>query len=280
MLDVHLDQATGLRKLFRVPSVRVLPVLGGAGDVSRLLQLASVLSSAGERVLVIDQSARDVTTACRIVPDGNLADLLRGDAEFDAVAPMTEAGYRVMVAGQGFELANGQGVAPARVYSALAELPEPVDIVLLHVLHAHRLAKLVDRAGECLMITAGNEAAIASAYQNVKLATQAERSVQVVVDGVSTQDEAMRTYRRLATTAERFLGVVPRFAGWLAAQSLRDVDVRESGVSELRGEPRSELRGGAERNMTGLARAITQWRLAEYAFAQAPERTPESAAHM
>jgi hypothetical protein len=269
MHDLHPDQATGLRKMFRTPSVRVLPVLGTAGDATRVLRLAGELANTGERVLVIDQSNRDVANVCRIVPDGTLADLVRGEAEFDTVAPMTEAGYRVMIAGQGFDVACGQGVPPSNVYSALAELPEPIDIVIVHIVHAHRLEKFVDRVGDCLMITGANEAAVASAYQSVKHAAQSARPVQVVIDGVPTQDEAMRTYRRIATTAERFLGVVPRFAGWLPAESMRNV---------MNGLPNSgNTKGGVQRVFSSLVHAISEWRLAEYAFAQPSAYVAETA---
>ena len=45
MHNLRKDQATGLRKLFRTPSVRVLPVLGTAGDATRVLRLAGELAA-------------------------------------------------------------------------------------------------------------------------------------------------------------------------------------------------------------------------------------------
>lgn len=280
MHDMHIDQATGLRRLFRTPSVRVLPIIGGGTSAARVVALAAHLTATGERVLIIDQALREIAQCCRVVPDGTLADLVRGDAEFDDVSPMTEAGFRLMLAGQGFEAASERGLSAGRIYAAFGELPEPVDLVLVNVAHAHRLARLVDRAGDVLLFADPTESAIAAAYQCLKLAVRADRSVQVVVDGVSTEALAMRTYQRIAATAERFLGVVPGFGGWLAAESVRPQPSTHDSAPHgdyQNGQHAAELSTG-QNPLAQLADRILRWRLAEYTQTRAREDAPATVA--
>lgn len=258
MLDIRIDQATGLRKLFRTPSVRVLPILAGGPVGHQIVALAEHFTECGERVLIIDQAQREIAQACRMVPDGTLADLLRGDADFNEVSPFTEAGFRIMQAGAGYEVASERGIDVARIYSAFSGLPEPVDLVLVHVAHVHRLARVVDRAGDVLLFADPSETAVAAAYQNLKVAVQAGRAVHVVIDSVSTEEIATRTYRRIAATSERFLGVVPRYAGWVAAQSIAS----ESAAKREHADGKKPL--------AQLARQILQWHLAEYPPAGQP----------
>jgi hypothetical protein len=227
-------------------------------------------AATGERVLVIDQSNREVTQACRVSPEGTLSDLVLDNAEFDLVAPLTAEGFRVLHAGEGFDLIERHGLSAARLFAAFGALPEPVDIVLVHLTRAQRLAAIVDRACDCLIVARASDEGIALAYQHIKLASQAGRTLQIVIDGVPTEEAGLRTYRRIAATAERFLGVVPRFAGWLPAESsgvARRVGATATSATDA---PASASRRAtdeqAERTMAELAPSVVQWRLAEYPY--------------
>lgn len=236
------DQAAGLRRIFRAPAVRVLPLLGDDLTGSRLLDIAGAIAATGERVLVIDASDE----APGAMP--TLADLIDGRTDFDATAIEVTEGVRWLCAGRALDALDQADLPSAQLYSAFARLDDPVGVVLLRTPRPGRLARLVDREGECLLVMRPEDSCIAAAYRDIKLAASARRPVRVLVDGVPGEPAALRVYRRIAQTAERFLGVVPRLVGWLPPESSAD-----------------RTPGGSEHSMIErLAAELAGWRLAEY----------------
>ena len=66
MLDRGADQAAGLRRLFAQPALRILPLAGACdapSDVWFVINLATALSRAGMRCLVIDAGQQGVCPA-------------------------------------------------------------------------------------------------------------------------------------------------------------------------------------------------------------------------
>lgn len=249
------DQAAGLRRIFRARGVRVLPILAPETDAARLLALASAIAATGERVLVIDEVANRLPDG--IVAQATLADLVNGRVDFEAAATELSARVHWLAAAEGFDLLDAAGLSSARLYGAFGALPEPIDVVLVRVARLARLARRIDRDGECLLIAPASNAGLAAAYRHLKLAVQVCGSVRVLVDGATHARLAERIYARIAATAERFLGVVPRSAGWLPTES-------SSGPTSARSASARALESAASRATRRLANELGQWRLAEF----------------
>lgn len=248
------DQAAGLRRIFRAPGVRVLPILAPEIAPRRLLALAQAIAATGERVLVLDQgdAAPPEPVPGETTPRATLADLVAGRADFDGAATVVGERVRWLLAGGGFESLEEEGMSTAQLWSAFGALPEPIDVVLLRATRVARLGRLVDRDGECLLVTSASDACLAAAYGQLKVAASTKRHVRVLVDGAPHESLALRTYKRIATTAERFLGVVPRLAGWLPTESIRSGPTAAAGGRTAPGA------------IAKLAQDLAGWRLAEF----------------
>lgn len=245
MLEMRVDQAAGLRRLFEPRRVRVLPMIGGEGCVARLLQIARTLTAGGAQVLVLDESAGEVVSAAGVDPHGTLGDLVRGKAEFEAVAPHAGPGLRVMQVADGYEALASIGLSQPHLYSTVATLPERIETILVYATRLLRRSRATEPAGDVAILVTPNAAGIATAYQQLKRVAPHGRAIHLLIDGAPSEPDGLRTYQRIALTAERFLGVVPRLAGCLPPES----------TARAR-----RFDGALER----LAAAIGDWALAEY----------------
>lgn len=267
MLDPRVDQAAGLRKLFQPPRVRVLPVIGGESCAGRILQFARALSAQGEHVLVLDESAGEVVSSAGVDPHGSLGDLIRGRIEFDAVAPSISGSARVMLVADGYDALAAAGLTTSHLYSTFATIPARISTVLVYATRLLRRTPAQDRMtereipgesdceGALALLVTPNSAGIATAYQQLKRVSTRRRGIHLLIDGARSEPDGLQTYQRIAATAERFLGVVPRLAGCLPPES----------------SPRTRR---ADSVLERLAAELGDWALAEYRGA--PESTHRS----
>lgn len=249
-----LDQATGLRRMLRRPAVRVLPILGPHGAPWLVAALARVLSGAGERVLVIDQAGEVIARELRIARPLALDDFLDG-VRFVGPSPFGAEEIRVLAASRGLERLGGQGIPMEQFFAALASLAEgdePCDLVIIHLTEPRAIARIVDPDAEILMATGVSESWIERTYRAIKAATPEHRQFKVLINGANDLSAAMRTYRRIARTAEKFLGLVPAYGGFLPAESF---------AMQGQGSPSSSAQ---MRAVARLAAGLGDWPLAEY----------------
>ena len=272
-----IDQATGLRRLFRSNTIRVLPILQGEASAWLAALLARGLAAEGERVLILDQSSSDIAAQFGRARLGSLSDLLAG-AAFQSVATQLDERINALALQDGLQRLAEHGYPATRFFRAFALMEEPSDLVLVHATDVHGVARFLNAESECdfLIASGAEEGALAAAYRCLKRAACAHRRFQLVLTGEADLSRAIEAYRRIAQTAERFLGLVPAFGGHVPAQSIGNESAQASRTS-----PQSS-RICAPSNRTAQASVIKrlatqagQWRLAEYTAA--PIRTPSSA---
>lgn len=275
MLDAGraaLDQAAGLRRLFRPSGIRVLPIVAGESSARLVAMLALACAAQGEQVLVLDQAEASVAMQFGVERVGALQTLLAGEGEYESVA--TELHERVHTLALGDEIARltERGYPVRRFFRAFAEIDEPRDLILLHAQDTKGVAHFLGGQGkqtesEFLIVSGADEPALAAAYRRLKHIASSHRRFQLVVTGVTEPARALRAYRRIAQTAERFLGLVPAFGGFVPAQSIAQIDAQSNSAALVTPA------------MKRIAARAALWQLAEYSPATETEMSLVRAVH-
>jgi len=274
MLDAvreeRMDQASGLRRLFRPRGLRVLPFASAVEQGRDPVELARAFARAGERVLVLDHGWGCAAAHASEAPD--LAAVLRGAATYESAATRIAENIEIMKVGSGFTLMKEGGMRSEQLFVALRER---ADMVLVPTRAPYAVAAMLGGIGEFLLLAGATGAGISSTYRMLKAIVARAPRVRLVFDGVERQTIAENAFRRIESTAARFLGVVPLLGGWLPRESLVT-------TGHSAGDARA-TRQTADR----IARAALQWQLAEFPsprplaelrqdssamFSEAPER--------
>jgi hypothetical protein len=239
-----VDQATGLRRLFTPETAfHAVGVLGpDERSTARLsAALALALRRRGGRVLVLD-AARPPHSAggfLGLLPRYGLADApRRGVAE---VVQVAQDGIMLLSAQNGLatlaSLSEQALLDMADDWKSRLEAPE-----WLVVNGATRPGEvgLAETADVRILVLTGGKAHLAEAYATMKSAhtTRPGKMWWVMTDGAEAE-QAQGLFTSLSETAQRFLGIAPRFLGNLPRQraGIGAPGLDLSQVDALAGEP-------------------------------------------
>lgn len=198
MREELLDQALGLRQLFRPRFARVLPVVAGIDEPPgrAALALARGLNAMGHRCLIIDATRGEIARRLGIAVRYELRHVELGDRRLDDVILQPEASLRVLPAARGLES-------------------------LAHDADRGGLARLARRLGHCedwILIAADSQLAVAAAA----LASGGEVAV-ACGQGPAARTAAYAVIKSIVRSTEthsfRLLAEGPR-----AAEACRELD--------------------------------------------------------
>lgn len=223
------DQAAGLRSLLNRRSLKLVAVTGdpeAAAHAPCAAQLAVQLARAGNAVVLLD-ACGGALRALGATPDADLDLLIRGEADFAAVALRVAPGLRALDARVGLPALIESGAAGTDFFSGFLRLAEPAALLVLAlpsiVAPDGRLwLPSFDGDAEALLVTAPGERALTAAYAMVKLAHQGTAAgggatrapaFRVLVNGADGERDARAICRQLSDTARRFLGATVGYAG-------------------------------------------------------------------
>lgn len=251
----------------KVPGNRnIIAVASGKGGVGKTwfsITLAHALAQAGRRTLLFDGDLglANVDVQLGIMPQGELANVIAGEAKLDDIVTPFDGG-----AGRnGFDIIAGRsgsdGLAnlpPAKLVALRTELQvfsRNYDWVVLDLgAGIERTVRLMAaQSRTCLVMTTDEPTAITDAYAYIKL-TALERladAIRIVVNMVPSQEEGERSYATLLRACREFLKIEPPLAGIIR----RDDHVKESirrQVSLMRRNPNAE----AARDVEQIARRL------------------------
>jgi hypothetical protein len=223
-----MDQAATLRRLFRAPAPRVLPVLITDGSFARwLAPLAAELAHAGERTLLLDGARMQAAAAFGQRARFDLAHVLAGDCT-PAQALMTAAPRLMIVpAGRAFAGAAGATESPLRLDEMLQPLAAELhgraapDLLLLALLPAH--ARLLrGNVSEVLLPLPATLSSLAITLKAISAARDAGEipSFRLLFPGMPAA-AAGSLFDRLVAPLKRRIGSGLQYAG--ALPSMRDL---------------------------------------------------------
>jgi len=232
---------------------------GGVGKSNVAMNLAILLSAAGNRVALVDADLglANLDLLIDVEVRGNLSHVIAGRRRLEEIIVDLPSGVQLVPGASGLaKLARLSEFERAQLVQELAALENDNDVILVDtgagigsdVLHFAMAADNV------LAVTAPEPTAITDAYAVIKLLTQQGYAghVSALVNFTPSRQEARLTYQRISTVARQFLGVRVFDAGYV----LLDPKVREA---VRRREPfvLAYPRCPASRCMAALARKLS-----------------------
>ncbi len=229
------DQAGTLRAMSRgfaaegaagdktLKAARVMSVTSGKGGVGKTVcvaNLAKVMAGQGYRVLVIDADLglANIDLYFGLSPNYNLNHFFSGEKQLDEILISAAEGIMVLPAGSGVQkythLDAGQ---KAGLMEALDLLHGRFDVVLIDTEAgiSENVTYFNVAAQEILVVTTPEPTAISDAYALMKLLSTRfhEKYFRLIVNSVSSENEALDVYHKLTLVSSRFIDISIDFLG-------------------------------------------------------------------
>ncbi len=188
---------------------------GGVGKTNITTNLAYCLARRGKRVLVIDADLNlaNIDILLGLAPKYNIQHVLSGDKTLAQVLVRGPGGFQILPASSGIlSLATLDEAQKLFLLSEMEEMAHDLDFLLIdtaagindNVIYFNLAAQ------ERLVVLTPEPTSLTDAYALIKVMT-ANHGIdrfRVLVNMAGSKAESMAVYRKLAMTAERFLGSV------------------------------------------------------------------------
>jgi len=229
------DQAGSLRRLMRearrTQTIAVTSGKGGVGKSNVALNLAILLSAAGNRVALVDADLGLANLDVLLDEEvrGNLSHVISGARRVEQVVVDLPCGVQFVPGASGVaKMASLSEFQRAQLVRELTALEGENDIVVIDTgagIGPEVLA-LAASADTTLVVSSPEPPAITDAYAMVKVLIRKEYEGQLglLVNFAADRHEARATYQRISNVARQFLGARLLDAGYVLA----DPKVREA----------------------------------------------------
>lgn len=203
----------------RARTILVTSGKGGVGKSNLSLNLAIAARRLGHTVLLLDADLGlgNAEILAGVSVRHHLADVLAGRCPLPHAVVQGPGGIDLLAGGHGLvDLPPADGLRWRQVLAEVASYPWQLVIIDGGAGLSGPVRPQLLAARELLVVTTAEPTALADAYAVIKLvATQAPPPrLWVVVNQVATEAEGRAVYQRLASVAQRFLGVD---LAWLGA---------------------------------------------------------------
>ncbi len=221
---VEMDQAAGLRRLFRAPAARAVAFVSGreaCGRTKLLVRTAAALAKAGEGVVIIDENSgkENVHSAFGMKARRDLLDLVNGACSIEGVVQPIAPRLSVIAAAR-FASAEGEltAAATARLDAVLQRLQEGCSYVLIDCTSrdGQQLSSLASAAPHMAVVVAAQGSAITRAYALIKLLAieRGRAGFHVAITRPRSEQEALSIFHNMRHTAREHLGVRLDYLGY------------------------------------------------------------------
>ncbi|CAA7602951.1 CobQ/CobB/MinD/ParA nucleotide binding domain protein [Acididesulfobacillus acetoxydans] len=224
------DQARILREMVSQKAetkraIRVISVTSGKGGVGKTafsVNLALALTDYGYRVLILDGDLgmANVDVACGITPVYTMSHLLAGERTIEEIVAAGPKGIGILPGGSGVpDLADLERTRLVHSLANLGRLDKMGDILIIDTGAGlnRTVLNFLRASDDVILLTTPEPTALTDAYALFKALCQGRESVpvNVVVNRVADEGEAMETFGRLAAAVERFLHGSLTLLGWV-----------------------------------------------------------------
>jgi flagellar biosynthesis protein FlhG len=212
-----------LKRSVAAGPVQVIAVTGGKGGVGKTsvsINLATAMSSAGKRVLLLDGDLglANVDVMLGLSPRQTLAQVLDGSCTLDEVIVEAPQGFHVVPSASGVAtMANLSATEHLNIVQAFSSLSTRLDVLIVDTAAgiAHGVLQFSQAAQHVLIVVCDEPASITDAYALIKVLsrTHGVRQFQVLSNQCSKPGEGMNLFKKLERVTSRFLDVVLEYAG-------------------------------------------------------------------
>ena len=250
------DQAGTLRQLSQergaadraeekcLKTARVISVTSGKGGVGKTIcvaNLAVVMARQGYRVLVIDADLglANVDLYFGLSPQFNLNHFFSGRRSLDEILVPAAEGITVLPAGSGVQkYTNLDAAHKLSLMDGLDTLHGQFDVVLIDTEAgiSENVTYFNVAAQEILVVTTPEPTAISDVYALMKLLSTRyyERKFKLIVNCVTSENEALDVYHKLTLVSTRFIDISIDFLGAIPLDKrFTDSVRRQKALTEL-----------------------------------------------
>lgn len=209
------DQASGLRRMTKLSSTKVITVTGGKGGVGKTnvtLSMAISMARQGKKVMVLDADLglANVDIMLGLRSGRNLSHVLAGLCELKDIIVEGPYGVKIVPASSGTQ--NMAELTPAQhagLIRAFGSLQDDIDVLLVDT--AAGISDMVlsfsSAAQDVLVVVCDEPTSITDAYALIKILSR-EYDVQrfkIVANMVRSYREGRNLFTKLTRVTERFL---------------------------------------------------------------------------
>lgn len=209
------DQASGLRRMTKLSSTKVITVTGGKGGVGKTnvtLSMAISMAREGKRVMVLDADLglANVDVMLGLRASRNLSHVLAGVCDLQDIIVEGPYGVKIVPASSGTqtmaELTATQHMGLIRAFSSLED---DIDVLLVDTAAgiSDMVLSFARAAQDVLVVVCDEPTSITDAYALIKILSR-EYDVQrfkIVANMVRSYREGRELYAKLTRVTERFL---------------------------------------------------------------------------
>lgn len=208
----------------RTGSARIIAVTSGKGGVGKTtftINLAIALANLGYQTFLIDADlgTANVDVLLNLNPKHNLTHVVNGEVPLQDIIVEGPAGIQVIPGGSGLqELANLNDFQFNRLLKSFDELERFADVILIDTGAgiSKNVTNFLLASDDVIVITTPEPHSLMDAYAITKVVGAKKRTgIKLVVNRVESAREADDTHAKLASAAERFLGVKLVSAGYI-----------------------------------------------------------------
>ncbi len=193
---------------------------GGVGKTAVTANLAYHLAAMGKRVLILDADLglANIDVVFGISPTFNLNHFFTGEQDLQDIMVDAPLGIKILPAGSGIQnFTNLDSHQKMRLLDGLDALQNHFDYVLIDTEAgiSENVTYFNTAAHEIVIVTTPEPTAITDAYALMKLlSTQYhEKHFNLVVNQITTEDDALDVYRKLTMVANRYLDISIDYLG-------------------------------------------------------------------
>jgi flagellar biosynthesis protein FlhG len=192
---------------------------GGVGKSNLVINVAASLGRCGHRVLVIDGDLglANLDVLLGLVPTRTVEHLVRGEAMLEELLIEGPSGIRILPAACGVpRMSSLDGESRVRLLEVLNRATEWADDVLVDTGAGlgETTLSLQLAASRIIAVTTVEPTSLVDTYASLKVLwqTDPDKRIDLVVNNVASEDEALKAHGQIATACRHFLGREP---GWL-----------------------------------------------------------------
>ncbi|PSU51676.1 cobyrinic acid a,c-diamide synthase [Photobacterium frigidiphilum] len=209
------DQASGLRRMTKLSSTKVITVTGGKGGVGKTnvtLSMAISMARQGKKVMVLDADLglANVDVMLGLRSGRNLSHVLAGQCDLQDVILEGPYGVKIIPGSSGTQkMAELSPAQHAGLIRAFGNLQDDIDVLLVDTAAgiSDMVLSFARAAQDVLVVVCDEPTSITDAYALIKVLSR-EYDVQrfkIVANMVRSYREGRDLFTKLTRVTERFL---------------------------------------------------------------------------
>ncbi len=230
-------QIEGLKRSVAPGPVQVIAVTGGKGGVGKTsvaVNLATTLTTAGRRVLLLDGDLglANVDVLLGLTPRYTLANVMSGERTLEEIIVKTPEGLQIVPAASGVaEMANLGTAQHLGLVQSFSSLSQQIDVMVVDTAAgiADGVLRFTQAAQQVLVVICDEPTSFTDAYALVKVLSRQHgvSRFRVLANRTKAPGQGEALFARFERVTARFLDVTLEYAGEIPEDPFLQRSIRE-----------------------------------------------------